>query len=480
MQSFQTIIENYLRYLKNQALYIVGGAIRDRILKTYSPDIDIVVPSGAHEVALDFARKSGGTYILLDDEPHRKTERVVIKSHDETFVFDFAEMLGASIEEDLEKRDFTINAIALSLKDYLEGRFDLLIDSFGGQDDIREKKIVVLTDESFRDDPLRMLRAFRFAGQFGFEIDMKTRKSILQNRGRLKEVSWERIRDEFFKILSMCPCIPFIVDMDGLGLLEVILPEILSMKGVHQNGYHHLDVWGHTLLTIENVEVVIKNPEDYFAGYSLNLKEYLDSESVSGRSKESVIKLATLLHDSGKPETVSKDVDGRVRFLGHENVGKGIAEKVARRLKLSNREIGFVKDLVGDHMYLLNFSFLDSLSQKGILRFFRKHPEEFWAYFILFLADSMAALGPDLPDDRMPKIKKMTRDMLDKYYHGFKPRAEKPRLITGKDLIDKFDLPPCPFFGRILTKVEEAQMEGRIKNREEAIKYVEKLLERFV
>ena len=248
------------------------------------------------------------------------------------------------------------------------------------------------------------------------------------------------------------------------------------MRGVHQNGCHHLDVWGHTLLTLENVEVVIKNPEDYFAEYSLKLKEYLDSESPSGRSKESVIKLGTLLHDSGKPETVSKDVDGRVRFLGHEDVGKGIAEKVTRRLKLSNREIGFVKDLVGDHMYLINFSFLDSLSQKGILRFFRKHPEEFWAYFILFLADSMAAFGPDVPDDRVPKIKKMTREMLDKYYHGFKPRAEKPRLITGKDLIDKFDLPPGPFFGRILTKVEEAQMEGSIKNREEAIRYVEKII----
>lgn len=475
-ESCGDMIENYLKHLENEALYVIGGAIRDQILERYSPDIDIVVPSGVDEVALGFARKSGGTYILLDDEPHRKTERVVIKLHDGTFVFDFAEMLGTSIEEDLEKRDFTINAIALPLMDYLEGRFDLLIDPFGGRDDIREKKIVVLTDESFRDDPLRMLRAFRFAGQLDFEIDVKTRKSILQNRGRLKEVSWERIRDEFFKILSLSSCIPFIVDMDGLGLLEMILPEILSMRGVHQNGYHHLDVWEHTLLTLENVEGVIKNSEDYFAGYSLKLKEYLDSESVSGRSKEGVIKLATLLHDAGKPETVSKDVDGRVRFLGHEDAGERIAEKVARRLKLSNREIGFVKDLVGNHMYLINFSFLNSLSQKGILRFFRKHPEEFWAYFILFLADSMAALGPDVPDDRTPKIKKMTRDMLDKYYHGFKPRAEKPRLITGKDLIDKFDLPPGPFFGRILTKVEEAQMEGSIKNREEAIKYVEKII----
>jgi poly(A) polymerase len=470
------MIENYLKHLENKQLYVVGGAIRDRILIRRSPDIDIVVPSGVHEVALSFARKSRGTYILLDDEPHRKTERVVIKSHDGIFVFDFAEMLGTSIEEDLEKRDFTINAIALPLMDYLEGRFDLLIDPFGGRDDIREKRIVVVTDKSFRDDPLRMLRAFRFAAQLGFEIDMKIRKSILQNHGRLKEVSWERIRDEFFKILSLSPCVPYIVDMDGLGLLEVILSEILSMRGVYQNGYHHLDVWEHTLLTLENIEVVMKNPEDYFAGYSLKLKEYLDYESVSGRSKESVIKLATLLHDSGKPETVCKDVDGRVRFLGHEDAGKMIAEKVARRLKLSNREISFVKDLVENHMYLLNFSFLNSLSQKCILRFFRKHPEEFWAYFILFLADSMAALGSDVPDDRVPKIKKMTRDMLNIYYQEIKPRVEKPRLITGRDLIDKFDLPPGPFLGRILTKVEEAQMEGSIRNREEAIKYVEKLL----
>jgi len=470
------MIKNYLRHLKDEELYIVGGAIRDRILKRYSPDIDIVFPYGTHEVAVDFADKMGGAYILLDDEPRQKTERVVIKSHDETFVFDFAKMRGASIKEDLEKRDFTINAMALPLVDYLENRFDLLIDPFGGQDGICRKKIEMLTDGSFKDDPLRMLRALRFAGQLGFAVDMKTRKSIIRNRRELKKVSWERIRDEFFKILSLSPCIPHIVDMDGLGLLEEILPEILSMKGVHQNGYHHLYVWEHILLSLKNIDIVMNNPEDYFAGYSLNLKEYLKTELVFGRSKDSIIKLATLLHDSGKPETASKNVDGCVKFIGHEDAGRRIAEKVTRRLKLSNREISFVKDLVGNHMHLINFSFLDSLSQKGVLRFFRKNPEEFWAYFILFFADSMAALGLDVQVNRMSKIRKITKEMLDKYYHEFKPRIEKPRLVTGKDLIDTFDLSPGPFLGRILEKVEEIQMEGRIKDREEALRYVEEII----
>ncbi|MDO9529007.1 MAG: HD domain-containing protein [Syntrophales bacterium] len=470
------MIENYLKHLENKPLYVVGGAIRDRILKRYSSDIDIVLPYGTHEVAVDFADKTGGAYILLDDEPHQKTERVVIKSYDETFVFDFTKMRGASIKEDLEKRDFTINAMALPLVDYLEDRLDLLIDPFDGRDGIRGKKIEMLTEGSFKDDPLRMLRALRFAGQLGFSVDMKTRKSIIRNRCELKKVSWERIRDEFFKILSLSPCTPYIVDMDGLGLLEEILPEILSMKGVCQNGYHHLYVWEHILLSLKNIDIVMNNPEDYFAGYSLNLKEYLKTELVLGRSRDSIIKLATLLHDSGKPETASKNVDGCVKFIGHEDAGSKIAEKVARRLKLSNKEISFVKDLVGNHMHLINFSFLDSLSQKGVLRFFRKNPEEFWAYFILFLADSMAALGPDVPGDRVSENKKMTKEMLDKYYHEFKPRSEKPRLVTGQDLIDKFDLSPGPFLGRILTKVEEFRIEGRIKDREEALRYVEEII----
>ena len=470
------MIESYLKYLKIEPLYIVGGAIRDRILKIYSSDIDIVVPSSASQVALSFARESGGTYILLNDEPHQATERVVVKLDDGPLVFDFAKMRGTSIEEDLLKRDFTVNAMALSLEDYLEGRFDLLIDPLGGQDDIREKKIVLVSDESFKNDPLRMLRAFRFASQLGFVVDCKIRKSIIQNRYRLREVSWERIRDEFFKILSIYPCIPFVVEMDNLGLLEVILPEILSMKGVDQNDHHHLDVWGHALLTLENIEVIMRNPEDYFTEYSLNLKEYLDSGPVSGRSKESIIKLVTLLHDSGKPETKSKGIDDRVRFLGHEDAGKVIAEKVAQRLKLSNKEIKFARELVGDHMYLINFSFLNSLSRKSILRFFRKHPEEFWGYFVLFLADSMAALGIAVPENRMTKIKWMTKEMLDKYYQEIKPHTENPRLITGRDLIDKFDLSPGPFLGRILREVEEAQIEGKIKERGEAIRYVEKII----
>jgi poly(A) polymerase len=470
------MIKNYLKHLKDEKLYVVGGAVRDRILKRYSPDIDIVVPSDADEVAFDFAEKTGGAYILLDDQLHQKTERVVIKSYDKTFVFDFAKMRGASIKEDLEKRDFTINAMALPLAHYLEDRFDLLIDPFGGQDGICRKKIEMLTDGSFKDDPLRMLRALRFAGQLGFAVDMKTRKSIIRNRCKLQKVSWERIRDEFFKILSLSPCIAHIVDMDGLGLLEEILPEVLSMKGVHQNGYHHLYVWEHTLLSLKNIDTVINNSEDYFAGYSLNLKEYLKTELVFGRSKDSVIKLAALLHDSGKPETASKNAEDCGKFIGHEDAGRRIAEKVARRLKLSNKEISFVNDLVGNHMHLINFSFLDSLSQKGILRFFRKNPEEFWAYFILFFADFMAALGPDVPEDRMSKNKKMTKEMLDKYYHGFKPQIEKPRLVTGRDLIDTFDLPPGPLLGRILTKVEEVQMEGCIKDREEALRYLKEII----
>ncbi|MBE9547395.1 MAG: CCA tRNA nucleotidyltransferase [Proteobacteria bacterium] len=470
------MIENYLRYLEGRPLYVAGGAIRDRILKRYSPDIDIVVPSGARELALDFARRSGGTYILLDDEPCRKTERVVVKSHDETLVFDFTKMRGASIEEDLGERDFTINAMALPLMDYLEGSFDSLIDPFGGRDDICKKRIAVISDETFRDDSLRMVRAFRFAAQLGFEIDIKTRKSIVQNRGRLKEVSWERIRDEFFNLLSVYSCAPFVIDMDGLGLLEEIFPEILSMKGVRQNGYHHLDVWGHTLLTLEKIEFVMREPEDYFGEYAPNFNEYLDSGFVPGRSRESIIKFAAIFHDSGKPEARSEDTDGRVRFLGHEDAGKKIAEEAARRLKLSNREIGFVKDMVGDHMYLINLAFLGALSQKSILRFFRKHTEEFRAYFILFLADSMATLGPDVPEDRIPKSKRMTKEMLDIYYGEIKPRIETPPLITGRDLIDKFGLSPDPFLGKILGKVEDARMEGRIKDREEAIRYAGKII----
>ena len=470
------MIKDHLEYLRILPLYIVGGTIRDRILKRYSPDIDIVVPSDTCKVALDFARKSGGSYVLLDDNPLQKMERVVVKSEKGALLFDFAKMQGESIEEDLRKRDFTINAMAIPLEDYLKDSFDVLIDPLGGLADLHKKRISVLSDESFEDDPLRMLRAFRFAAQLDFQIDMKTRKSITLNSGMLKDVSWERVRDEFFKILFVDPCIPFIVEMDKLRLLEVIFPEILFMKGARQNGYHHLDVWGHSLLTLENVEIVLRNPEDYFAGYSLNLKEYLDSGSVSGRSVKSIIKLTALLHDVGKPETKNSGADGRVMFHGHEDVGKRIAEEVVRRLKLSRREIGFVKDLVGGHMYLINLSFMDSLSKKGTLRFFRKHPGEFWAYFILFIADSMAARGSDVPVDRIPKTISMVKKMLNKYYEQIKPRSETSRLITGRDLIDKFDLSPGPLLGKILNDIEDARMEGKIKEKEEALKYVEKII----
>lgn len=470
------MLEDYLKHLKGLPLYIVGGTIRDRILKRYSHDIDIVVPSGAHEVALDFARKSCGSYVLLDDDPRWKVERVVVKSDEGILLFDFAKMQGGSIEEDLAIRDFTINAVAISLEDYLKGCFDSLIDPLGGLADIHDKRIVVLSDESFKDDPLRMLRAFRFAAELGFEVDPGTRKSIARNRHRLQEVSGERIRDELFKILSRETCISFIVEMDKLGLLEAIFPEILSMKGTSQNGYHHLDVWGHSLLTLENVEAVLQNPEDYFGGYCPNLREYLDFGSVSGRLTKSIIKLTALFHDVGKPETKSVGAGGRVMFPGHEDAGRRIVDAVAGRLRLSRKETGFVRDLVGGHMHLSNLSFMDSLSTKVILRFFRKYPGEFWAYFILFIADSMAARGGEAPLDRAQKTLLMTKEMLDRYYREIKPRVETPPLITGRDLIDKFGLSPGPLLGRILNDLENARLEGDIRDRDEALRYAEKII----
>ncbi len=475
------MLSSYRPYLQvllelEPGLHVAGGAVKDCLLGRSVSDVDIVFPPEATGIASRFAERTGATRIALrEDEPDKMTERVVVRAGDKTLVFDFTVLRGPRIESDLAIRDFTLTAMALPLDAFMNGELTRLIDPFGGRVAIRDEEIRALSDESFRQDPLRILRAFRLAAELGFAIEGETLAKAARDRALLGSVSGERIRDEIFRILGVNPCHPFIESMDRQGILEVVFPETLDMKGVEQGGYHALDVWSHSLRALREAEPILDHPDEAFRP-ATGFPAYLSSGFVNGRSRSSLIKLAVLFHDSGKPGKASRDGEGQPHFYGHAAEGGDIVRNLSERLRLARAETEFLAGLVIDHMNLIHLTAQASRSKRSVLRFFRKSGEDYRALFILFLADTKATIGPRMTAERVHQIRAAMSGMLALFEGEIRPRLQMPPLISGRDLMERFGLEGGPVIGELLDRVEEARLEGRLRDKEQALEYAAGLL----
>jgi len=459
-------------------LHVAGGAVKDCLLGRSVSDVDIVFPPEATGVASRFAERTGATRIALrEGEPDKMTERVVVRAGDKTLVFDFTALRGRCIEGDLAGRDFTLTAMALPLDAFTTGDLSRLIDPFGGRAAIGDKVIRALSDESFRQDPLRILRAFRLAAELGFSIEGETLAKAARDRAFLPSVSGERIRDEIFRILGVNPCHPSIESLDRQGILEMVFPEILAMRGVEQGGYHALDVWSHSLRALGEAELILDRTDEAFMP-STGFAAYLSSGFVNGRSRSSLIKLAVLFHDSGKPGTASRDGEGQAHFYGHAGEGGHIVRNLSERLRLARAETDLLAGLVMQHMNLVHLTAQASRSKRSVLRFFRKSGEDYRALFILFLADTKATIGPRMTAERMRQIRAAMSEMLALYEEEIRPRLQMPPLISGRDLMERFGLEGGPVIGELLDRVEEARLEGHLNDREAALEFAGAVLKR--
>jgi poly(A) polymerase len=436
--------------------YVAGGPVRDLLLDRETPDIDIVVPHGLGGLPADFARGVKGRYVLLHDKKDQVTERVIIQGQ-APLVFDFTRMQGASIEEDLAKRDFTLNAMALPLGDYIGGRQDRIIDPHGGRKALRDRRISAVSEGSFIEDPLRLLRAFRFAAELRFRIDPETLKWIRIHRRLLERVSGERIRDEIFRILSCQSSYPFVVEMDRLGILEVLFPEISAMKEEGRTKICGVDPWKHALAALRTLETVMEKPGGYFNDHAGELENYLENEVAPDREKAALIKLAALLNIEDSPgETGTETLDNlilRLRLSKKEGVFLG---RISRR----TRELSV---LMGS----------DQISRKGAALFFSRNKDDYFGLFLLHLGRVVTSKKSGLRD-----VKKKILDMLLRYEKEIKPALQSPPFIDGEDLMDFFRLKPGPVIGKILTAVRAAQLEGVIGNRSQALALAGKLLKK--
>jgi len=456
--------------------YLIGGAVRDFMLgKSLSPDLDLAVKGDGIQAARNVIETARQRATVIPLDATHGTSRVVLHGSPPV-TLDFSPFKGDTICDDLRKRDFTINALALSTRDIFAGisRSDV-IDPTGGLGDLAEKRVRACSGDAFLDDPLRIVRAFRFSASLGFEISPDTLAMIPPSLKGLSAISIERIRDELVAILSCERSEPALAAMDTAGVVDAIFPEFRAMKGCPQNYYHHLDVWAHTLETVRNLESLLKGDLDRFGAFAGTVYSYVNEEPVKGRPRRWLLKMAALFHDAGKPASLSVDPDGRIRFFGHEKISTAIFETSGARLKLASREIRTVAEWISGHMRP-GILTADSVSRRAVLKLRRRFERDLIGLLLLFLADLEATRGPARHPGQQARAWSGVLTALE--FCAELEHQPRERLLSGRDLIDEFGLKEGPYLGMILARLAELQDAGDVTTRSEAVSEVKEILRR--
>ncbi|MGH7764076.1 MAG: CCA tRNA nucleotidyltransferase [Candidatus Dormibacteraceae bacterium] len=416
--------------------WVVGGYVRDKLLGRPHPNPDVVVENGdALALASRFARLAGASPPVTFER--YGTAQVTLPGHLVEFVTARSESYApdsrkpdvrpATLEEDLRRRDFTINTLLMGF----DGTID---DPLGGRADLDARLLRTPADplRTFADDPLRMLRAVRFAAELGFELAPNLLPAMREMKGRLAPpvISVERVADELRRMLGSDRPELALELMDKGGLLDLILPELAACKGVVQGGYHTSDVFGHTLLTVQ------------------------------GTAADLSLRLAAVFHDVGKPSTATGDGS----FTGHEEVGAALAHAALERLRFSHKEVEAVTELV--RLHLRHVYYLSEWSDGAVRRLARDAGPQLSRLIALARADIAASAYP--APEKLDELQARIDGIL----------AERPSrlapVILGEDVMRVRAVGPGPEVGRVKRRLEELVLDGEIApTREAAIEYLE-------
>jgi len=455
-------------------LFLVGGTVRDWLLGFKPNDLDFTVDCDAVRCCRSLIHTlNGGTFVPLGTA-EEDAGRVVWKG----LIIDFSSFRegAGSIIEDLFLRDFTLNAIGLSFSGFYHQSEKLsLLDPLDGAQDL-DNGILRACPNAFVSDPLRMLRGYRLWARFGFSFEEETLAAIREQVVLLSRVSVERISYEMDLIMASNRAHEVVSAMAESGLLFQIIPALQDGVDLTQPESHHLDVFGHSLAALGNMEKIIANPEYFYPECKELLHEYLDRPGMI-----EVLKWGAFLHDLGKPATrkIREEKGGRITFYNHDEVGRKLVQELGRDLRWSNEKRERVASLTGMHMHpfhLCNVRRTQGLSKKACLKLAKRAGDDLIGLFFVAMADSLAGKGDKKPEAMEEELGILLCEVLETYSKDIAPALYGPRFITGKDLIEIFSLTPGPEFSRILDELQEAQVEGEVKDREEALIWLRRRL----
>lgn len=458
--------------LTPDTIYLVGGSVRDLLITNQLfKDIDLMMPAGSETVARSFADAINGSFFFLDED--RRITRVIKKTDEVVLQFDFTNFEGPDLAADLGRRDFTMNAIALDLREFIRtGSLDTVVDLFNGRADVRNKLIRITKPAVLDEDPLRLLRAVRFAATLGFTLDAGTEEHIRSRAALICQSAPERIRDEFFQILSQIGSGAYLSLLDSLGLLPQLLPELELLRGFAPGRYHVYDVRTHSIKATEHVDSVLDDLPNIAPDYAHLVMEHLDEPLEQLIPRKAALRFACLLHDIAKPETFTQE-NGHIHFYHHDSIGAERAKETCRRFRLSRDTETLVTGVIRQHMRLFNLSAPGGPSKNALYRYCRDIWNGLPESLILAQADARATFDI-MPKEQFTDTERPMAAVLAYYYEKFLKAEAKP-LVTGRDLIAR-GFKPGPRFREILDEIRELQAAGTLQDRSEALDLLRKII----
>jgi putative nucleotidyltransferase with HDIG domain len=450
--------------LAEQRAWLVGGAVRDRLLGRDTEDFDLVVAGDVEAAARALARRGGGTPFPLSEAFGAWR----VAGPDRAWQVDLSALAGETIEQDLARRDFTVNAIAEPLDD------GALVDPLGGAADLERRLLRMVAPEAFDADPLRVVRLARLAVEAGLEVDAPTAVAARRAAPGLQRVAGERVFAELRRILAVPEPAVGIVLLDDVGALTAAIPELHALRGVEQSDFHHLDVWGHTLLALDAVAALERDPAGALGEHAEAVAAVLAEPLADEMSRGHALRLGALLHDVAKPRTRAVTDAGRVTFLGHDEQGAEMSRTILGRLRASERLRAYVAALARNHLRLGFLVHDRPLSPRAVHRYLRTCSPVEVDVTVLSVADRLATAGRGA-DTAIDAHLELAREMLGA---ALRWRAGGPPapLVRGDELVSELGIEADAEIGRLLAELEAAQFAGEIGTREDAISRARELL----
>jgi len=462
-----TALEAARAALAGEPAWLVGGAVRDRLLGRATDDVDIALDGDPRGAARRIAKTTGGAAFQLSHE--FGGWRAVGPEH--TWHVDLLPLRDHDLAADLSARDFTVNAMAEPLAG------GEVVDPHGGAGDLEARRLRMVSARALTDDPLRTLRAVRFAVELGFSIEPATADAVRAHAREIAQVSPERVFAELKRVVAAPRVREGLALMDEAGLLAAVLPELEALRGVDQSVYHHADVLGHTLEVLDAVVAMQADPAAVGLGGELAapvaelLREPLANELTRGTG----LRFAALLHDAAKPQTRDVLPGGRVTFVGHDREGADLARSVLRRLRASEKLAGYVASLTAHHLDLGFLVHERPLTRREIWRYLAATGPNSADVTLLTVADRLATRGRKA-DPAIAAHLELAREVLE---HAFAQRAAGPQppLVPGDELAAELGMRPGPQLGELLRALEEDRYAGEISTRAEAVARARALLD---
>ncbi len=473
------MLERARAFLANRQVsaWTVGGSVRDMLLGVQTADADLVVDApNVPQLGRQFADEIGGAFYHLDQQ--RNYVRVLSEpdAAGERARLDITPLGDQDIASELERRDFTVNAIALPLENWHTP--DNLIDPLDGCADLRQRVLRAVKPTIYADDGIRLMRLARLAGQLSFTVDEETETLAKRDAAHITDVSADRLRDELCKVLGLRDVKSALRLLDDIGVLSRIMPELDAARGVTQPIEHYWDVFDHLIETVGFMDALLdedrRAPDSILSQmpWSDHVADYFAEEVSGGVDRTVLTKLACLLHDVAKPQTKTVEESGKTRFLGHPEQGSEVTEAVMDRLHFSRRANAYVSLLVRQHLRPMQLSNnLETPTRRALYRFKRDLGDAAIGAVWLAIADFLAAKGPMLdPNEWRRRVSHCSLVMESILAEPADDKAA-PQLVNGYMLMEALGVGPGPRVGQVLEAVREALAADEVSTPEEALEF---------